>query len=180
MTTRRSGTARLRVGAIACVIVALSACGGDEPTARPATPSATLTSPSPSAIGSSRPPSSTATNRPSSPGKSTQGTPAPAARLDKACVRRATDTQGITIVTTPGGPASYGTVYSDGSTITDKPEEYASGGQGAGFAGADGRFRQTWTVPAAAPTGEATVHVNTGPNSPAPLRFRIVGENERC
>jgi hypothetical protein len=95
-------------------------------------------------------------------------------------VRRAKDTQGITIITSPGGPASFGTVYSDGSSITDRPDDYASGGQGAGFADADGRFRRTWQVPSAAPLGVATVNVNTGPDSPPPVRFRIVAETGSC
>jgi hypothetical protein len=164
-------------------------CGGNEPSAggdgvrTPSSqPTSSGTPTAPAAKGSN-----TSSPRPSpreTPRASPSRTFAPSqARLDAACVRRGvtSDRQGVTVKTDPKGPASYVTVYSDGSTITDRPEEYSSGGQGGGFADQTGTYRDTWVVPAAAPTGRAVVRVVVaGRSTPIDLPFTVVAQTARC
>ena len=180
----------MKSAAFVLAAVALVACGsstsqrpgatGSSPSIAGSTPAHPSASQSPTGgSGSpSRKPTATA-----SPKKSASPTFGPSsARLDKACVRRGApdDPQGITIKTDPGGPASYQTEYSDGSTILDRPD-YASGGQDGGFADSSGTYRDTWVVPATAPLGRATVRaVVAGRSEPIYLRFTIVASSSRC
>jgi hypothetical protein len=91
------------------------------------------------------------------------------------------DRQGITVKTDPGGPASYYTIYSDGSSIQDRPGLYQSGGQNGGFADSNGRYRDTWVVPMAAPPGRAAVKVVVaGRSTPIELSFTVMSETGRC
>ena len=167
----------------------VASCGGNEPNARgddTSSPSSQLTSsgtpttPAAKGSGTSSPRSSPRSTPRASPSRTF--TPSQAT-LDAACVRRgvASDRQGVTVKTDPQGPASYVTVYSDGSTITDRPEEYSSGGQGGGFADQTGTYRDTWVVPAAAPTGRAVVRVVVaGRSTPIDLPFTVVAQTGRC
>jgi hypothetical protein len=99
-------------------------------------------------------------------------------------VRRGTssDVQGIRVKTDPGGPASYYTVYSDGSSIQNRPGVYNSGGQNGGFADANGSYRDTWVVPLAAPTGRAVVRVVTADRTKAPIElpFTVASQTGSC
>jgi hypothetical protein len=90
------------------------------------------------------------------------------------------DRQGLTVETDPGGQVGYQTVYSDGTSIVDKPQQYQSGGQGGGYADSAGRFRDTWVVPAAAPLGTATVYMLVPGHQPIKLKFTIVGTGGHC
>jgi hypothetical protein len=72
-------------------------------------------------------------------------------------------------------------VYSDGSTIIERPHEYSSGGQNGGFADSSGTYRDTWVVPPAAPLGRATVRaVVAGRSDTINLYFTIVGASDSC
>ncbi len=104
------------------------------------------------------------------------------ARLDRACVRSgmASDQQGITVKTTAGGPASYYSFYSDGTSVQEHPE-FGAEGQGGGFADSAGTFRDTWTVPAGAPLGRVLVRVTVaGRSRPIDLAFTIVASSASC
>lgn len=86
----------------------------------------------------------------------------------------------MTIHTSPSGPASYLTVYSDGSSSVDH-EEYRSGGQNGGFADSAGTYRDTWVVPADVPTGRAVVRVGVaGRRTTIDLPFTVVSQNDTC
>jgi hypothetical protein len=72
-------------------------------------------------------------------------------------------------------------VYSDGSSIVDRPQNYSSGGQNGGFADSSGTYRDTWVVPPAAPLGRATVRVVVaGRSDTINLPFTIVDSSSRC
>ena len=187
------GARRVRWAAVAVLGLALAACSSNKgpvvagspspsPTLSAVTPGGT-TSPGAGKSPSPRPGSTrTAGGDGASPKASPTFGPS-SAKLDKACVRRgvASDPQGITVKTDPGGPASYYTIYSDGSSIQNRPGLYSSGGQGGGFADANGSFRDTWVVPVAAPTGKATVRVVVaGRDKPIDLTFRVESQTGRC
>jgi len=180
----------MKSAALLLAALALVACGsstsqrpgatGSSPSVAGSTPARPSGSASP-AGGSSSPSSKpTAT---ASPRKSASPTFGPSsAKLDKACVRRGDhdDRQGITIKTDPGGPASYQTVYSDGSSIIERPD-YSSGGQNGGFADSSGTYRDTWVVPPSAPLGRATVRaVVAGRSGTIDLPFTIVASSSSC
>ena len=148
---------------------ALAACSSDKgpvgsgspspsPSVSGGTPGAT-TSPGSSKSSSPRP-GATRTGGGGSPRANPTFGPA-SAKLDKSCARRgvSNDEQGVTVKADPEAPVSYYTVYSDGSSIQNRPGVYNSGGQFGGFADASGTYRDTWVVPVAAPTGRAVVRV---------------------
>jgi hypothetical protein len=76
--------------------------------------------------------------------------------LDLSCARRGVDTQGLTVKTKPGGSAGFNSIYSDGSSNLDTSY---NAGYGGGYADSQGKWRQTWVVPANAPSGLATVRI---------------------
>jgi len=162
-----------------------AACGGGSPKASgtiPATTSPTSsTTPgagSPSGTTSPKTPPSTVSpkptqGKPTARGTSTGGS---VARLDRTCVRRGVDLQGLTLTTSPGSSVAYSTKYSDGSDVVSNPN---GGGYGYGTADSAGHWRTTWTVPATAPTGLATVTVTTVKGY-IYVSFKIVAKNGRC
>jgi hypothetical protein len=99
--------------------------------------------------------------------------------LDLECARRGVDVQGITFQTAPGGPAGFNTYYSDGSSSVDGKSSYSSGFGGA-FADSSGRWRMTWTVPANAPTGVATVYASTQEHPKLELKFTVADQGGTC
>jgi len=165
--------------------LALAACSSTPTSQKPtASPQPTASSPSPSASSSSPRPGGTPTTRTTAtPGTTTTGGSGQhTARLDRGCVRSgvASDEQGITITTSAGGPASYYSFYSDGSSVQEHPE-FGAEGQGGGFADGSGTFRDTWTVPAGAPLGRALVRVTVaGRRTPIDLAFKIVAASATC
>jgi hypothetical protein len=178
--------ARRLVFASCALAIALAACGGGKPEGSPTTPSgSTSGSPSPSLSTS---PGGTTSPRPGSftPKPRNTASPSPkgsaaggsTAALDLACARRGVDTQGLTIHTKPGGPASYSTEYSDGSTVV---EGHYSSGYGGGFADDQGNKRYEWIPPANAPLGTAIVHViwNDDPQD-FKISFKIVAQTGHC
>jgi hypothetical protein len=179
----------MKLGALVLVLLALAGCSsGTSKRPRASSPSPSISGSTParpsgtaSPTGGSRTsPRSTAKTTPKKSASPTFGPSS--ARLDKSCVHRGAqdDRQGITIKTDPGGPASYQTVYSDGSSIIDRPQ-YSSGGQNGGFADASGTYRDTWVVPASAPLGRATVRaVVAGRSDTIDMTFTIVGPSSSC
>jgi hypothetical protein len=158
---------------------ASSPAASRSPTPRRSTPAGT-TSPKPGSTHVNATPGKT--GKPSPRATSSGGA---TATLARTCARRGVDQQTITITTTPGGPASYQTFYSDGSYAADGHSHYSSG-YGGGFDGdgfsdtqKDGRWQATWTVPANAPIGLATVQAITGQGN-ASVTFNIVAKDGRC
>lgn len=188
---RAAASRRALLVVLAVVALTLAACGGrsalragSTPTpSGTGTPNATRTSPLPAVTA--RPPSFGATTGPDA--KLPSSSPRPratasgggsTASLDKTCVRRGVDTQGITIRTKPKGPAGYNTLYSDGSHAADGTSNYRTG-YGGGFADDSGTWRQTWVVADNAPTGIAVVRA-VSQDGPMDLSFRIVAQNQSC
>lgn len=190
MSLLRLERPRRRASSIAAALLVsalLAACGGDDPEAQP-TPGGTGT-PTTSATGTpgttgSPQPGKTSTAAPSaqpsatkqpSPGSTDPGS---SATLDLGCARRGVDVQGVTILTKPGGPAGFNTLYSDGSSSVDGTSSYDDG-FGGGFADAQGRFRDTFTVPANAPLGVATVKIVTQDGG-IDVRYTVVASGGSC
>lgn len=181
--------AKRSAGFALAALLVLAACGGGPPG-----PSADRTpTPTPPTSGS---PSPTISSEPGPTGKATptskppNGSPKPTATgtpefaatgsLDKACVHRgvATDMQGLTVKTLPKDPVGYVTTYSDGSSNFEHPE-WGNAGRGGGFADDSGTFRETWIVPATAPTGTAVVRV-IARGGTIDLPFRVVAATGKC
>lgn len=178
---------RAPFAAMLILMVALAgACGGNATPGGQGSPTGAGTSPgttgSPTGSGATSPspsstkPGPTVTATPS--GKGT-GQPGSTATLDLACVRRGVDTQGITVHTQPGGPASYNTIYSDGSGAGDGKSTYQTGYGVGAFADATGTYRDMWIVPAEAPPGVATVYVPTQ-DGRLELKFTVVDQSATC
>ena len=131
--------------------------------------------------GRPKPPTSDPSTRPSLSAEPTAGSTAPGTSfvLDLKCARRGVDVQGITLQTRPGGPAGFNTYYSDGSSSVDGNSNYTSG-FGGGFAESNGQWRMTWTVPANAPTGVATVYASTQEHPKLELKFTVADQNGSC
>jgi hypothetical protein len=187
----RFGRMQRREVFVVIALAALAACGGSKPgalpTATPSTPAGS-TSPSPRAT-----PTHTTTPKPGktspspTPGKTGKPTPrgtagAATVTLSQTCTRRGVDKQTITFVTTPGDSVGYETTYSDGSTA---PPGQGTGGaiEGNPFTDSDGskngHWSDTWTIPATAPTGLATV-IATSSHGRVDLSFNIIGRTGRC
>lgn len=174
----------LHVAAVLAFAIVLTACGGgDDPGAQPTSPSPTparstpatsKTSPLPT-VPLASPSKIPATTKPKPSASATGGS---TGRLDLTCARRGVDTQGITIQTTPGGPAGFNTLYSDGSSSVDGRSDYKTG-YDAGFADDAGVFRSMWIPPANAPTGPAIVRVITQHGS-FDLIYRLVARDGSC
>ncbi|MGH2830550.1 MAG: hypothetical protein ACRDJM_08695, partial [Actinomycetota bacterium] len=93
--------------------------------------------------------------------------------LDRPCGRRGIDLQGLTVRTArPGSHVGYSTEYSDHSNEVGNPSY--QGGYGYGKVDAAGGYRATWTVPAAAPPGTATVRVIYSASDPAIVLTYVV------
>ncbi|MGH2793765.1 MAG: hypothetical protein ACRDKG_05625, partial [Actinomycetota bacterium] len=163
---------------------ALGACGSnaEPPGAAGTSPAATTaTSPQPStSAGKPKPPTSEPKDRPSVKATPTGSSTAPAwsVVLDLKCARQGADVQGITFQTQPGGPAGFNTIYSDGSNSVDGKSNYTSG-FGGGFADAKGVWRMTWTVPANAPLGVATVRT-TSQDGSLDVKYTVVAQTGTC
>jgi hypothetical protein len=177
-----------RASSIAAALVLaalLAACGGSTPRAQPTPTTTTPTTGQPTATptetkkpgGQSSTPASV---KPSASKKPTPGSTSPgsSATLDLACARRGVDVQGVTVMTKPGGPAGYNTLYSDGSSSVDGKSSY-SDGFGGGFADDQGRFRDTFTVPSNAPLGVATVRIVTQDGG-IDVKYTVVAQNGSC
>ena len=146
------------------------------------TPTATSVPTTPAtSTGRPKPATSNPTSRPSITATPSAGSTAPGTSvvLDLKCARRGVDVQGITFQTRPGGPAGFNTYYSDGSSSVDGQSSYSSGFGGA-FADPNGRWRMTWTVPANAPTGVATVFASTQEHPKLELKFTVADQNGSC
>jgi hypothetical protein len=188
MNSSRPSVSRWRAGSVlrAAVVlvfaIVLTACGGSDgpPGAQPTTP--VPSSSTPTTTKTSTPPVAFAT--PSKIPKTTKPVPSASAtggstgKLDLTCARRGVDTQGITVQTTPGGPAGFNTLYSDGSSSVDGKSDYKTG-YDANFADSSGVFRSTWVPPANAPTGPAIVRVITQHGS-FDLIYTIAAQNGAC
>jgi hypothetical protein len=179
------------VAAIALTLVA--ACGSEAGrTASPTTPSRASGSQAggrPSAGTTTSGASTGTTSRSGSAASSGAATSAPLGRssggrvtLAKTCIRRGdpSDQQSLTVTAGPGETVTYSTYYSDYSTELSRPD-YTTG-YGYGQAGADGRYRATWIVPARATTGRATVRVTAGDidQDAQEASFVVVKQGERC
>lgn len=177
----------LRPAALLVFAVVLAACGnGDQvPGARPTTVGSTLGSPMPTTTtATTSPPPPVAFATPTKIPKTTKPSPSASAtggsigRLDLTCARRGVDTQGITVQTSPGGPAGFNTIYSDGSSSVDGKSDYKTG-YDARFADSSGVFRSVWIPPANAPTGPAIVRVITQDGS-FDLIYTVAEGNGSC
>jgi protocatechuate 3,4-dioxygenase beta subunit len=92
----------------------------------------------------------------------------------------ATELQGLTAHAAPKTTIGFSTEYSDHSNeVTNK--SYTTG-FGYGTTGATGVYRITWMVPAAAPVGNAVVHLIASPGSVVSpsLTFRVAAPGAAC
>ena len=197
-----SGLMRIRAIVVVMAFAVLAACGGSgKPnagrtpgTSTPTTPGSTATS----SPGSTRSPTVVPTTPRGTPSKTSKPTPratfsnGATATLSRSCARRGVDQETIVIKTSKGGPGSYRTQYSDGSYSGDGHSTYASG-DGGGFDGKafgspkfddedgteNGSWQSTWTVPANAPLGLATVAAS-GAYGSVDLTFKVVAKDGHC
>lgn len=113
------------------------------------------------------------------PGES-QPRPRTTAAIDRACVRRGVDTQGLTVRNArSGGYVGYSTEYSDHSNEVSN-RSYTTG-YGYGRTDSSGGYRATWVVPATAPAGIATLRViYSASEQPIVLTFNVVAQTGSC
>lgn len=156
-----------------------SASGTGSPTSTPTTTASTPTTPA--STVKPKPPTSPASSRPSASAKPSANATAPGSSvvLDLKCARRGVDVQGITFQTRPGGPVGFNTEYSDGSSSVDGKSNY-NAGYGGAFADSKGYWRMTWTVPANAPTGVATVKAVTQDKFDFELKYTVMSQDGSC
>lgn len=67
----------------------------------------------------------------------------------------------VTVHTAPRTGVLYLAHYSDGASGAEEPIGAGYGGNGGGYADADGRFEESWTVSPQAPTGPGRLEVVT-------------------
>ena len=83
--------------------------------------------------------------------------------VEPACVRPG-GTITLTVTTDPQASVAYNAFYSDGSGGGPPPYGAGHGGNDGGLAGEQGRYADSWTVAATAPSGKASVEVIAGSN----------------
>lgn len=67
----------------------------------------------------------------------------------------------VTVQTAPRAGVLYLAHYSDGASGAEEPIGAGYGGNGGGYADADGRFEESWTVSTQAPVGPGRLEVVT-------------------
>lgn len=160
------------ISAVVLTLVATACASGNggAPGANASRPAATASATTPAATtspgGSSGRSTPASRNAASDPARPTTVTPAPLGTsaggrvtLGRLCVHRgdAAEPQTLTVIAGAGESVGYSTYYSDNSSELNRKDYTA--GYGFGPAGPDGRFRASWTVPAGATPGRATVRV---------------------
>ena len=83
--------------------------------------------------------------------------------LDPDCVRPGGKVT-ITIATEPDASVAYNAFYSDGQSGAAEPFGANYGGNAGGLTGAEGRYQDTWTVAANAPSGPGHVEIVAAAN----------------